>query len=44
LEPVDIVATFGDAPDADDVDAHVCAVMQDALDQLARERRLPVIG
>ena len=44
LEPIDIVAEFGEDPDIDEVDAHVRRVMQIALDQLATERRLPVIG
>ncbi|HOW95757.1 MAG TPA: glycerol acyltransferase, partial [Mycolicibacterium fallax] len=44
LEPIDIVAQFGEDPDIDEVDAHIQSVMQDALDKLAAERRLPVIG
>ena len=44
LEPVDIVAEFGENPDVDEVDDHVRHVMQVALDELARERRLPVLG
>lgn len=44
LAPIDIVAQFGEAPDVDEVDAHVRHVMQRALDELARERRLPVLG
>jgi len=44
LEPIDIVAEFGEDPDIDEVDAHVRRVMQRALDKLAAERRLPVIG
>ncbi|CAN5418226.1 1-acyl-sn-glycerol-3-phosphate acyltransferase [soil metagenome] len=44
LEPIDIVAEFGEDPDIDEVDAHVRHVMQRALDQLSKERRLPVIG
>ena len=44
LEPIDIVAQFGADPDVDEVDAHVRKVMQAALDELAAERRLPVIG
>lgn len=44
LEPVDIAAEFGDDPDIDEVDAHVRAVMQRALDRLGRERRLPILG
>jgi 1-acyl-sn-glycerol-3-phosphate acyltransferase len=44
LAPIDIVAQFGEDPDVDEVDAHVRHVMQRALDELARERRLPVLG
>ena len=44
LEPIDVVAEFGEDPDIDEVDAHVRRVMQQALDKLAKERRLPVIG
>ncbi|WP_199255012.1 lysophospholipid acyltransferase family protein [Mycolicibacterium mengxianglii] len=44
LEPIDIEAEFGENPDIDEVDAYVRLVMQRALDQLAAERRLPVIG
>jgi 1-acyl-sn-glycerol-3-phosphate acyltransferase len=44
LEPIDINVRFGDDPDIDEVDAYVRAVMQKALDELARERRFPVLG
>lgn len=44
LEPIDITARFGDAPDIEEVDAYVRAVMQQALDHLGRERRFPVLG
>jgi 1-acyl-sn-glycerol-3-phosphate acyltransferase len=44
LEPIDVRAEFGEDPDIDAVDAHVRRVMQKALDKLAKERRLPVIG
>ena len=44
LPPIDIVAEFGEDPDIDEVDAHVRHVMQRALDELAAERRLPVLG
>ena len=44
LEPIDITATFGEYPDVDEVDAHVRAVMQAALDRLAEQRRFPVLG
>ena len=44
LPAIDIVAEFGEDPDVDEVDAHVRHVMQRALDELAKERRLPVLG
>jgi 1-acyl-sn-glycerol-3-phosphate acyltransferase len=44
LDPIDIVAQFGEEPDVDSVDLHVRAVMQKALDELAGERRFPVLG
>ena len=44
LEPIDIVAEFGENPDIAAVDAHVREVMQSALDRLGRERRLPILG
>jgi 1-acyl-sn-glycerol-3-phosphate acyltransferase len=44
LDPVDVVGTFGEDPDVAEVDAHVRALMQDALDRLARQRRFPIIG
>ncbi len=44
LEPIDVVTQFGGTPAAADVDAHVRAAMQQALDGLARERRFPVLG
>jgi 1-acyl-sn-glycerol-3-phosphate acyltransferase len=44
LPPIDIAATFGTHPEAAEVDAHVRAVMQSALNRLARKRRLPIIG
>jgi 1-acyl-sn-glycerol-3-phosphate acyltransferase len=44
LEPIDVAARFGNEPDVDKVDEHVRAVMQTALDRLARERRFPILG
>jgi 1-acyl-sn-glycerol-3-phosphate acyltransferase len=44
LEPIDVTAKFGDDPDIDEVDRHVRSVMQAALDELARQRRLPLLG
>jgi 1-acyl-sn-glycerol-3-phosphate acyltransferase len=44
LEPIDITARFGTDPDVDEVDAHVRAVMEDALKRLAAQRRFPILG
>ncbi len=44
LPPIDIIEEFGEDPDIDEVDSHVRRVMQRALDELAKERRLPVLG
>ncbi len=44
LVPIDVVAQFGENPDVAEVDAHVRSVMQAALDDLGRQRRLPVLG
>ncbi len=44
LEPIDVEAEFGPDPDIAEVDAEVRSRMQDALDDLARRRRFPVLG
>lgn len=44
LEPIDVVARFGDDPDVAEVDEYVRSVMQAALDRLAGQRRLPILG
>jgi hypothetical protein len=44
LEPIDIVEEFGDDPDLDEIDAEVRGRMQVALDELAQQRRFPVLG
>jgi len=44
LKPIDLFAQFGENPDVERVDAHVRLVMQTALDRLAKQRRLPVLG
>jgi hypothetical protein len=44
LDPIHIEDEFGPDPDIAAVDAAVRARMQDALDELARERRFPVLG
>ena len=44
LEPIDVVARFGEDADVHEVDAYVRSVMQTALDRLGRQRRFPVLG
>jgi 1-acyl-sn-glycerol-3-phosphate acyltransferase len=44
LEPIDVRAEFGDDPDIAEVDAEVRRRMQAAMDELAAQRRFPVIG
>jgi 1-acyl-sn-glycerol-3-phosphate acyltransferase len=44
LPPINLRAEFGPDPDLDEVHDHVMRVMQDALDALAAERRLPILG
>jgi 1-acyl-sn-glycerol-3-phosphate acyltransferase len=44
LEPVDIVAEFGPEPDVAAVDEEIRRRMQVALDELASQRRFPVLG
>jgi 1-acyl-sn-glycerol-3-phosphate acyltransferase len=44
LPAIDVRAEFGAEPDIGDVYDHVIRLMQDTLDALADERRLPVIG
>lgn len=44
LDPIHIRAEFGDEPDVAEVDRVVRERMQEALDELARARRFPVIG
>ena len=44
LDPIDLVERYGPEPDLDQAYADVMTVMQAALDRLAAERRLPVIG
>ena len=44
LPPIDLITRFGKNPDIGEVDAHVRKVMQTALDRLAAERRLPILG
>lgn len=44
LPAIDIVARFGENPDVGEVDAYVRTVMQAALDEMGRRRRLPILG
>ncbi|MBV9465887.1 MAG: acyltransferase family protein [Solirubrobacterales bacterium] len=44
LPPIDLRAQFGPDPDLDEIYDHLTQLMQDTLDALALERRLPVIG
>ena len=44
LPPIQLRERFGPKPDVDEVYAHVTRVMQETLDELAAERRLPVVG
>ena len=43
LEPIEL-SDFGEDPDVDEVYEYVTTTMQEALNGLAAERRLPVIG
>ena len=44
LPPIHLREEFGEDPDLDEVYDHVLRTMQDTLDALAAERRLPIIG
>lgn len=44
LDPVDVVAQWGQDADPEKVDGRIRRLMQVRLDQLARRRRLPIIG
>jgi len=44
LPAIDLVKEFGPEPDVDEVYDHVVRLMQDTLEALAAERRLPVLG
>jgi 1-acyl-sn-glycerol-3-phosphate acyltransferase len=44
LEPIEIAATFGKNPDIAEVDTYVRKVMQAAMDELAAQRRFPILG
>jgi 1-acyl-sn-glycerol-3-phosphate acyltransferase len=44
LPPIYLREEFGPEPDVDEVYDHVARLMQDTLDAMAAERRLPVLG
>ena len=44
LPPIHLRDEFGSDPDVDEIYEHVMRLMQETLDALAAERRLPVIG
>ncbi len=44
LPAIDLRAEFGPDPDVDDIYDHLIRLMQETLDALAAERRLPLIG
>jgi 1-acyl-sn-glycerol-3-phosphate acyltransferase len=44
MEPIHLRERFGRDPDVDEVYEHVTETMQEKLDELTAERRLPVIG
>lgn len=44
LPPIDLRERFGPHPDVDEVYDHVVGLMQETLDALSAERRLPVLG
>jgi 1-acyl-sn-glycerol-3-phosphate acyltransferase len=44
LPPIDLQAEFGPDPDVDEIYDHLMRLMQETLDALAAERRLPVLG
>jgi 1-acyl-sn-glycerol-3-phosphate acyltransferase len=44
MEPINLRERFGKDPDVNEVYQHVTGVMQEKLDELAAERRLPLVG
>jgi 1-acyl-sn-glycerol-3-phosphate acyltransferase len=44
MEPIDLRERLGRNPDVDEVYEHITGVMQIKLDELAAERRLPLVG
>jgi 1-acyl-sn-glycerol-3-phosphate acyltransferase len=44
LAPIHLREEFGEDPDVDEIYDHIVRLMQDTLEALAAERRLPVVG
>lgn len=44
LPPIHLREQFGENPDVEEIYDHVTRLMQDTLDDLAEERRLPILG
>jgi 1-acyl-sn-glycerol-3-phosphate acyltransferase len=44
MEPINPRERFGSDPDTDEVYEHITRVMQEKLDELSAERRLPLVG
>jgi hypothetical protein len=44
LPAIDLREEFGPDPDVDEIYAHLLRLMQDTLDALAAERRMPLLG
>ncbi len=44
LPPIHLREQFGEDPDVEEIYRHVTGLMQDTLDALAEERRLPILG
>jgi hypothetical protein len=44
LPPIHLRDEFGPEPDVDEIYTHLMRTMQETLDALAAERRLPVLG
>jgi hypothetical protein len=44
MEPIDLRKRYGEDPDVDEIYNDLMARMQDVLDTLQSQRRLPVIG
>jgi 1-acyl-sn-glycerol-3-phosphate acyltransferase len=44
MEPIHLRERFGNDPDVNQVYEHVTSLMQEKLDELAAERRLPLVG